>query len=97
MIVPWAGLATQACCTLAGCLAPGSLTVKRRVTVADSFLSLVYTTGQQHVDATSEFGVVVQYQLGAHSIVMAAEIDAVADQGSGPVDGQPYVELKTYR
>jgi hypothetical protein len=53
--------------------------------------------GQQHVDATSEFAIVVQYQLGGHNIVMAAEIDAVAAEGSGPIDGQPYVELKTYR
>lgn len=28
---------------------------------------------------------------------MAAEIDAAKEEGGGPVDGQPYVELKTYR
>eukprot|EP00878_Enallax_costatus_P008175 GHUV01008548.1.p1 GENE.GHUV01008548.1~~GHUV01008548.1.p1 ORF type:complete len:346 (+),score=90.54 GHUV01008548.1:62-1099(+) len=54
-------------------------------------------TGQDHVDATSEFAVVVQYQLGQHRVLMAAEVDAMKDDGDGPVKGRPYVELKTYK
>lgn len=55
------------------------------------------SAGQQHVDSSSEFAVVVQYQLGDHHILMAAEVDAVKDAGDGPVNGKPYVELKTYK
>eukprot|EP00879_Flechtneria_rotunda_P007322 GHRR01007681.1.p2 GENE.GHRR01007681.1~~GHRR01007681.1.p2 ORF type:complete len:214 (+),score=61.48 GHRR01007681.1:700-1341(+) len=54
-------------------------------------------TGQEYVDATSEFAVVVQYRLGRHQLVMAAEVDAVTEQGEGPAGGRPYVEMKTYR
>lgn len=53
--------------------------------------------GQAHVDATSEFAVLVQYQLGDHHILMAAEVDAMKEEGDGPVNGRPYVELKTYK
>lgn len=54
-------------------------------------------SGHSHVDATSEFAVVVKYQLGQHLLLMAAEVDAVKDEGDGPVNGKPYVELKTYK
>jgi hypothetical protein len=49
------------------------------------------------VDSSSEFAVVVQYKLGAHSVLMAAEVDCAKEAGDGPIDGQPYVELKTYK
>ncbi|KAF6260603.1 hypothetical protein COO60DRAFT_1505467 [Scenedesmus sp. NREL 46B-D3] len=54
-------------------------------------------TGQEHVDSSSEFAVLVQYRLGDHSVLMAAEIDCTKEEGDGPIDGQPYVELKTYK
>eukprot|EP00878_Enallax_costatus_P037428 GHUV01042278.1.p1 GENE.GHUV01042278.1~~GHUV01042278.1.p1 ORF type:complete len:214 (+),score=57.23 GHUV01042278.1:345-986(+) len=60
-------------------------------------LSVLVCPGQDHVDATSEFAVVVQYQLGQHRVLMAAEVDAMKDDGDGPVKGRPYVELKTYK
>lgn len=61
------------------------------------FVFACCVTGQGHVDATSEFAVLVQYKLGAHSILMAAEVDAMKEEGDGPEEGRPYVELKTYR
>jgi hypothetical protein len=39
----------------------------------------------------------VQYRLGSHSVLMAAEIDCTKEEGDGPIDGHPYVELKTYK
>eukprot|EP00882_Tetradesmus_deserticola_P008906 GHRQ01009396.1.p1 GENE.GHRQ01009396.1~~GHRQ01009396.1.p1 ORF type:complete len:230 (+),score=74.13 GHRQ01009396.1:768-1457(+) len=54
-------------------------------------------TGQEHVDSSSEFAVLVQYRLGSHSVLMAAEIDCAKEEGDGPIEGEPYVELKTYR
>jgi hypothetical protein len=41
--------------------------------------------------------VVVQYKLGSHHVLMAAEVDCAKEEGDGPVNGQPYVELKTYK
>lgn len=53
--------------------------------------------GQSHVDATSEYGVVVTYRLGRLQVLMAAEVDAQLPGGQdGPTGGQPYVEMKTY-
>ncbi|WIA33467.1 hypothetical protein OEZ86_006597 [Tetradesmus obliquus] len=54
-------------------------------------------TGQDHVDSSSEFAVLVQYRLGSHSVLMAAEIDCAKEEGDGPDGGRPYVELKTYK
>lgn len=53
--------------------------------------------GESHVDATSEYGVVVTYRLGRLQVLMAAEVDAQLPGGQdGPTGGQPYVEMKTY-
>jgi hypothetical protein len=55
--------------------------------------------GEQHVDATSEFASVVQYRLGRHSMLMAAEVDAQAAAKAGghaAANGRHYVEMKTY-
>jgi hypothetical protein len=42
---------------------------------------------------------VVQLQLGAHQVVMGAEVDSHnpgLPEDQGPAGGRPYVELKTY-
>lgn len=49
------------------------------------------------MDSSSEFAVLVQYRLGSHSVLMAAEIDCAKEEGDGPDGGRPYVELKTYK
>ncbi|KAK9828456.1 hypothetical protein WJX72_000086 [[Myrmecia] bisecta] len=58
-------------------------------------------TGEQQVDATSEFSAVVRIRLGNLRIVMAAEIDCcdptITGQPAGEPDLAAYLELKTTR
>lgn len=64
----------------------------------DTCIRVCYPAGAEHVDATSEFGIVVAYDLGGLKVLMAAEIDAQKPGGEpGPEGGLPYVEMKTYR
>jgi len=59
-----------------------------------------HVAGSEEVDPSSEFGIVVLYRLGAHTILMGAEVDGFDPQAPpdcGPTNGKPYVEMKTYR
>ena len=59
-----------------------------------------HAPGSEEVDPSSEFGIVVLYRLGAHTILMGAEVDGFDPQAPpdcGPINGKPYVEMKTYR
>jgi hypothetical protein len=67
------------------------------VSLAVTCTLLTPAAGQHHVDSSSEFAVLVQYKLGNHSVLMAAEVDCAKQEGDGPIGGQPYVELKTYK
>jgi hypothetical protein len=52
------------------------------------------------VDPSKEFALVVQYRLGAHTILMGAEVDGFDPQAPadyGPTNGRAYVEMKTYK
>jgi hypothetical protein len=53
------------------------------------------------VDPSSEFGILVGVELGAHRVLLGAEVDGYDEEASeddyvGPRGGRSYVELKTY-
>ena len=80
------------------------LSVQKPTTTPPHSLLLLWAAGQEHVDATSDFNVLLNLKLGQHSILMAAEMDAALplldsshDTPDNAQQQQRYVELKTYR
>eukprot|EP00873_Tetraselmis_striata_P020958 jgi/Tetstr1/441222/TSEL_029478.t1 len=57
-----------------------------------------YSTGAPPtVDSTSEFAAVMRIRLGAHRIMMGAEMDCCWEGMEGEAEGAAYVELKTFK